>query len=108
MCENEEEEGDQRVYERSIAPISRSGLKRFWSSASKTNRQKFRSFINNAPTYSAPRYSMIKKQLDFGGTLDKATSRSMPTSPLGFVLGLPPLHTHTGGQLRILLYVISG
>jgi len=43
---------------------------------------------------------MIKKQREFGGMPDKemphkATSSSMPTSPLGFVLALPPHHTHT-------------
>src|SRR5262249_26050721 len=94
-------------------PISWISLKRFWSRASKTNWQKLRSFINNEPMYSAPRCSMIKKHRDFGGMPDKAmphkaTSSSMPTSPLGFVLASPPLYTHTGGQLRIPLYIISG
>src|SRR5262245_48701697 len=88
--------------------MSRISLKRFWSRASKTNRQKALSFNNNAPMYSAPRCSMNRKHLEFGEPWDKATSSSMPTSPLGFVLVLPPFHTQTGGQLRIPLYIISG
>src|SRR5215813_5965974 len=57
--------------------------------------------------YSAPRYSMIKKHVELGETLDSTASRSMPTSPLG-LLSLPCLHTQTGGQLRVPLYVIKG
>jgi hypothetical protein len=50
---------------------------------------------------------MIKKHVELGGTLDSTASRSMPTSPLG-LLSLPCLHTQTGGQLRVPLYVIKG
>ena len=49
-----------------------------------------------------------QKHVEFGGTLDSNTSRSIPTSPFGLVVLSPPLHTHTGGQLRIALYIIKG
>ena len=97
-----------KVWGTSKRPISAMEWLRWAFSISTTWLQKALSSNNNNPTYSLPRCSMVNKHVEYGGTWDDITSRSIPTSPFGLVLSSPLLHIHTGGQLRTPLYIIKG